>query len=121
MLLLRINKELLKTKQMKQFNLPRPDRKLIAPKVQTIFTIRDALHNRRAGIEPLIGHIKHGGQMDRSRMKSDMTIKSSGYAAVLGFNLRQLTRNIVGEIRQAETPKWRLLINETDNELKVAS
>lgn len=33
-----------------------------------------------AGIEPLIGHTKHGGQLDRSRMKSDETTKSAGYA-----------------------------------------
>jgi hypothetical protein len=53
---------------------------------------------RRAGIEPLIGHTKHGGQMGRSRMKSDETITSAGYAAVFGFNLRQLTRYLMGEI-----------------------
>jgi len=47
---------------------------------------------RRAGIEPLIGHTKHGGQLGRSSMKSDETIKSAGYAAVFGFNrpLRKL-------------------------------
>ena len=49
----------------------------------------EALYNRRSGIEPLIGHIKQGGQLGRSRMKSDSTIESSGYTAVLGFNLRQ--------------------------------
>ena len=51
------------------------------------------LYNRRSGIEPLIGHIKQGGQLGRSRMKSDETIKASGYASVLGFNLRQLIRS----------------------------
>ena len=29
------------------------------------------LVNRRAGIEPLIGHAKHGGQLGTSRMKQD--------------------------------------------------
>ena len=53
---------------------------------------REELSNRRSGIEPLIGHIKQGGQLGRSRMKSDETIKSSGYASVLGFNLRQVIR-----------------------------
>ena len=48
-----------------------------------------ALYNRRSGIEPLIGHIKQGGQLGRSRMKSDETTKASGYASVFGFNLRQ--------------------------------
>ncbi|HFK3115679.1 TPA: hypothetical protein ACGZOA_002731 [Legionella pneumophila] len=32
-------------------------------------------------------------------MKSDETTKSAGYAAVLGFNLRQLMRYITGEVR----------------------
>jgi hypothetical protein len=50
------------------------------------------LSNRRAGIEPLIGHTKQGGQLGKSRMKNDRNIESSGYAAVLGFNLRQTIR-----------------------------
>lgn len=50
---------------------------------------------RRAGIEPLIGHVKQGGQLGKSRMKSDRTILASGYSAVLGFNLRQLSRNLI--------------------------
>jgi IS5 family transposase len=54
------------------------------------------LANRRAGIEPLIGHAKHGGQLGRSRMKHDRTTESSGYAAILGFNGRQLIRYLKG-------------------------
>jgi IS5 family transposase len=53
------------------------------------------LSNRRAGIEPLIGHTKQGGQLGRSRMKNDRNIESSGYAAVLGFNLRQTLRAFI--------------------------
>ena len=52
----------------------------------------EELVNRRSGIEPLIGHVKHGGQLGRSRMKSDKGIESSGYTAVLGFNMRQLIK-----------------------------
>lgn len=55
------------------------------------------LINRRSGIEPLIGHIKHRGQLKRSRMKTDKTIESSGYSSVLSFNLRQLIRHKVGK------------------------
>ena len=33
--------------------------------------------------------LNQGGQLRRSRMKIDETIKASGYASVLGFNLRQ--------------------------------
>lgn len=36
--------------------------------------------------------------MGKSRMKSDETTKSAGYAAVLGLNLRQLSRYISGEV-----------------------
>jgi transposase, IS5 family len=53
------------------------------------------LENRRAGIEPLIGHCKHGG-LRRSRMKSDVTTESSAYRSVMGFNLRQMNRHIGG-------------------------
>jgi len=53
----------------------------------------EELINRRSGIEPLIGHLKHGGQLGRSRMKSDKTIEASGYTSVLGFNMRQLIRH----------------------------
>ena len=55
----------------------------------------EILSNRRAGIEPLIGHTKQGGQLGRSRMKNDKNIESSGYAAVLGFNLRQTLRALI--------------------------
>ena len=54
------------------------------------------LANRRAGIEPLIGHAKHGGQLGKSRMKSDISTESAGYCAVLGFNGRQLIRYLKG-------------------------
>ena len=55
---------------------------------------REIIH-RRAGIEPLIGQAKHGGQLGRSRMKSDKTTLASGYSAILGFNLRQISRNLM--------------------------
>ena len=50
------------------------------------------LADRRAGIEPIIGHIKQGGQLDRSRMKSDQATYAAGYGAMVGFNLRQIMR-----------------------------
>ena len=59
--------------------------------------VRIKLINRRAGIEPFIGHVKHRGQLGRSRMKTDETILSSAYSAVLGFNLRQIIRNEMGK------------------------
>jgi IS5 family transposase len=51
------------------------------------------LENRRAGIEPLIGHCKRGG-LGKSRMKSDAATESSAYRSVTGFNLRQMSRHI---------------------------
>jgi len=53
---------------------------------------QEHLRNRRAGIEPLIGHAKHGGQLRRSRMKGDAATLAAGYASVLGFNLRQFIK-----------------------------
>jgi transposase, IS5 family len=55
------------------------------------------LANRRAGIEPLIGHAKQGGQLGQSRMKTDETTLAAGYGAIGGFNLRQLIRHLLGK------------------------
>jgi hypothetical protein len=55
-------------------------------------TIDQELKNRRAGIEPLIGHAKNFG-LRKSRMKSDETTLASGYRSILGFNLHQLMRH----------------------------
>ncbi len=55
------------------------------------------LANRRAGIEPLIGHAKHGGQLGQSRMKHDETTLAAGYASIGGFNLRQFIRHLLGK------------------------
>ena len=61
------------------------------------------LANRRAGIEPLIGHAKHGGQLGQSRMKQDETTLAAGYASIGGFNLRQLLRHLLGKKIKAMT------------------
>ena len=100
--------------------LPRPNRKLGARPETTPWSIRKLLHNRRAGIEPLIGHTKHGGQMGRSRMKSDETTKSAGYTAVLGFNLRQLTRHIAGEVRPKNSDMNKISANNAEMDEKTA-
>ena len=55
------------------------------------------LVDRRAGIEPLIGHAKQGGQLGQSRMKTDDATLAAGYAAIGGFNLRQLIRHLLGK------------------------
>jgi hypothetical protein len=54
--------------------------------------VQERLRHRRAGIEALIGHTKLGGQLGKSRMKSDAATLAAGYASVLGFNLRQISR-----------------------------
>lgn len=73
----------------RKFNKP-PDNSLPPEKITM-------LSNRRAGIEAMIGHIKHGWQMRRSRMKLDQSTESAGYCAVLGFNLKQMIRYLTGE------------------------
>src|SRR5262252_5414679 len=55
------------------------------------------LMDRRAGIEPLISHAKHGGQLGQSHMKTDATTLAAGYGAIGGFNLRQLIRHLLGK------------------------
>ena len=54
---------------------------------------KQELYNRRAGIEPLIGHAKNFG-LRKSRMKSDEATLASGYRSVTGFNLHQLMRHL---------------------------
>jgi IS5 family transposase len=56
------------------------------------------LSNRRAGIEPIIGQTKQGGQLGKSRMKNDRNTESSSYGAVLGFNLRQILRAVINKV-----------------------
>ncbi len=62
----------------------------------------EKLANRRAGIEPLIGHIKRGGQLGRSQMKKDESTKAAGYTAVLGFNLRQTKHYLAGKHKSSQ-------------------
>ena len=52
------------------------------------------LSNRRAGIEPIIGHGKGKGQLGRSRMKSDLATKAAAFGSMIGFNLRQLINRL---------------------------
>ena len=54
------------------------------------------LSNRRVGIEPLIGHAK---QLGRNRMKNDQNTEAAGYAAILGFNLKQTVRALLDKLK----------------------
>lgn len=54
---------------------------------------KEELYNRRAGVEPIIGHAKQYG-LEKSKMKSDTTTLASGYRSIMGFNLHQLVRNL---------------------------
>jgi len=61
-------------------------------------SIPQELKDRRAGIEPLIGHAKNFG-LAKSKAKSDRTTLASGYRSILGFNLHQLTRYLSGKTK----------------------
>lgn len=80
-------------KKLKDVCVQRPglDLSTLSEQERVVYT---ALTNRRSGIEPLIGHIKKGGQLERSRMKTDASTLASGYSAVAAFNLKQLVRHI---------------------------
>jgi transposase, IS5 family len=54
------------------------------------------LANRRAGIEPRIGHLKTRG-LGRSRMKSDAGDLISGYRSALSWNLSLLMRDLTAK------------------------
>jgi hypothetical protein len=55
--------------------------------------VHQQLKNRRAGIEPRIGHLKTRG-LGRSRMKSDTGDLISGYRSALSYNLCHLVRDL---------------------------
>ena len=86
------NEEIMESHGIKEIGIQRPSNVKRHRTIKLPIYREKELINRRSGIEPLIGHAKHRGQLGRSRMKSDKTIESSGFASVLGFNLRQLTR-----------------------------
>jgi IS5 family transposase len=81
---------------LEEFCLQQPgfDPATLAESERATFT---RLAHRRAGIEPLLGHAKQGGQLGHSRMKQDETTLAAGYAAIGGFNLRQLSRHQRGK------------------------
>lgn len=86
------NEKYLASKEVNEIAIQRP-RNIKKCSITLLSEQREEeLINRRSGIEPLIGHVKHGGQLGRSRMKSDKGIECSGYASILGFNMRQLIR-----------------------------
>lgn len=74
--------------------LQRPANIKSGPTTEIAIPLRD----RRAGIEPLIGHAKTFG-LGKSRMKSDDASLASGYRSVMGFNLHQLTRHMTGKVK----------------------
>jgi transposase, IS5 family len=91
------NRRELRQRGMPAYGLQKP--LTIKEETNVDLNLKERLHNRRAGIEPLIGHVKHGGQLGRSRMKSDKATLASGYGSVLGFNMRQLIRYQQGKIK----------------------
>lgn len=94
------NERYLLDEGIKDVGLPRPRRKLARPPDNPITNEKaQELYCRRAGIEALIGHLKHSWQFGRSRMRTDASTESAGYCAVLGFNLRQITRYLMGEAK----------------------
>jgi len=93
----RANKEYLIKLGIKEIGLQESGKDSSLPDIADQ-ALKEELLNRRAGIEPLIGHLKANWQIGRSRMKTDETIISSAYSSVFGFNLRQLKRAAMGKI-----------------------
>lgn len=55
----------------------------------------EGLKSRRAGVEPVIGHIKRRG-LGKSKMKSDQGTKKEGQRAILSFNLSRFAKDLCG-------------------------
>jgi len=64
-------------------------------KAKPMVSKKELLHltNRRAGIEPRIGHLKNRG-LGTSRMKSDVGDLISGYRSALSYNISLLLRDL---------------------------
>jgi hypothetical protein len=62
--------------------------------------VAQPLRDRRAGIEPLIGHVKSFG-LRKSKMKSDASTHASVYTSVMAFNMRQIYRHMTGQMKKA--------------------
>ena len=99
------NEKILHSHKVSEIGIQRPNNIKKASINRLSSSRTEELVNRRAGIEPLIGHTKHKGQLGRSRMKSDITNYASGYSAILGFNLRQMIRHKIGKFKEIERLK----------------
>jgi len=86
------NKKLIQEKSIDPIGLQKPGIPLSSLTPEAI-----VLRDRRAGIEPLIGHAKNFG-LRKSRARSDTATLASGYRSVLGFNLHQFTKNLMKSI-----------------------
>ena len=93
----RHNEKIIANNDIKECGIQRPTNIKSKPINPLTKERENELIDRRSGIEALIGHVKHGGQLGRSRMKSDRTIEASAYTSVLGFNLRQMIRCATGK------------------------
>lgn len=91
------NEKIMAAHDVKEIGIQRPHN-IKRKRVRELPKYREnELIDRRAGVEPLIGHAKNRSQLNRSRMKSDKTIEASGFSSVLGFNLRQMIRCKTGK------------------------
>jgi hypothetical protein len=59
--------------------------------------VRARLAERRAGIAPLLGPAKQGGQRGQRRMQAADTPLAAGDSALGDFNLRQRLRHLLGK------------------------
>lgn len=66
-----------------------------------IISISQEVKDRRAGIEPLIGHIKRFG-LGKSNAKSDESTLASGYRSILAFNLHQIMRHTSQKLKNTK-------------------
>jgi len=97
------NEKIMAKHGVDEIGIQRPNN-IKKPRIKPLPLFREnELIDRRAGIEPLIGHAKNRSQLGRSRMKNDTTIEASGFASILGFNLRQIIRYKMGNLKLEAT------------------
>lgn len=96
------NERYLQSQGVEEIGIQKPGR-VKSYAVEMSEDVRKRLYDRRAGIEPLIGHCKLSGQLGRHRERTDKTGLAAAFCSVLGFNMRQMMDKLCNDKQKVTT------------------
>jgi IS5 family transposase len=79
------------------------------------------LFRARAGIEPIIGHLKQDHRMNRNYLLDEEGDKLNTILAAAGFNLRKMLQRLKAEAQYIYVLIWNYIFTDKKLELKIAS